>query len=234
MHARQQILEYLENCREQNNLAHAYLFLGPKQGGQDELLETFLLNLLPAKDINHPDIRCLEPENETLTISQIRELRTWLSLSPLAGDKKIAVIREAGKMNTEAQNAFLKVLEEPVPATFIFLLAGHSRQLLPTIFSRVVPIYFNSSLCSSPSLELLAPFANAPTASERLRLWMKSGPAKEELRSWLEKAVPELRQIFLQSLSLKLAKTIRTLLEALSGPSGQNWNLIAENVIINL
>jgi len=227
-------LEYLEQALQSNSLAHAYLFIGPKDSGYWELLEAFLPRLLPASNLNHPDIRLVAPEGETLTISQIRELRHWLSLSPFSSNKKIAVILEAGKMNIEAQNAFLKVLEEPVPATYIFLLAGHARELLPTVFSRVVPVYFNRPAQKTTTLELLPLFLARATASERLRLWMTNGPAKEEVRPWLEKIIPELRQMLLKTPSLKLTKIIRSLLEALSGPSGQNWNLIAENVIISL
>lgn len=227
-------LEYLEQALQNNSLAHAYLFIGPKDSGGWELLEAFLPRLLSASDINHPDVRLVKAEGNDITISQIRELRAWLSLSAISGTKKIAVIDGAEKMNIEAQNGFLKVLEEPSPATYIFLLAGHARQLLPTIFSRVVPIYFNCSAQETSNLELLTPFLAVTNASERLQLWMKSGPAKDEVRLWLEKAVTELRQLLLQTPSLKLTKTIRALLEALSGTSGQNWNLIAENVIMNL
>lgn len=229
-----QILDYLENCHQHGQLAHAYLFVGPQDSNRMKLLEDFLPRLLQSENINHPDIRLVAPEGDTLTIGQIRELRAWLSLSPFSSDKKIAVLSEAGKMNIEAQNAFLKVLEEPVPATYIFLLAGHAQQLLPTIFSRVVPIYFNGSSPQPTPLEFLSPFLETTDISERLRLWLKSGPTKEEVRPWLEKVIPELRQILLQTPSLKSAKTIRMLLEALSGKSGQNWNLIAENIIINL
>lgn len=241
-----QILNYLENCLQNDSLAHAYLFLGPQTSGRMKILENFLPKLLHAKGAtsafglgytnapirNHPDIKIVEPDEGTVTIDQIRQLRHWLQLSPLASDKKAAVITAAERMNIESQNAFLKVMEEPAASTYIFLLAGHSRQVLPTIFSRTVPLYFPAR--NAAQSELLSPFLVAKDSSERLRLWLRQGLAKEEVRDWLYKVMPELRQLLLQTRSRKLAKTIKSLLESLAGPSGQNWQLIAESLIISI
>lgn len=262
------ILEYLEQTLQNNSLAHAYLFLGPAGSGRMKLLENFLPKILESNDGHHPDVREVAAESDTITINQIRELRAWLALSGLAGTKKIAVIDGAEKMNIEAQNAFLKVLEEPVKSTYIFLLASHRRTLLPTMYSRVVPIYFNpvpiselQELATRLGLDndvvlashgcpgylinkaanqnnddaLIDGILSRSDPSERLRFFMQAKLEKEFLRPWLLSLAPVLRERLLALKEpIKLVKTIKLLQEALSGPSGQNWQLIAENVIISI
>ena len=55
---------------------------------------------------------------------------------------KVAVIADGHRMNPAAANAFLKTLEEPPPATVIFLLTTGSEGMLPTILSRCQKIRF--------------------------------------------------------------------------------------------
>ena len=52
------------------------------------------------------------PEKDSVSIEQIRDLKQWLAMSPLAGINKVAIVEAAEKMNEASQNAFLKVLEE--------------------------------------------------------------------------------------------------------------------------
>lgn len=229
-----QILNYLENCLANDSLAHAYLFIGPKASGRLKILEDFLPKLVAANSLNHPDIKIVEPDEGTVTIDQIRQLRHWLNQSPIAGASKAAIIDGAEKMNEASQNAFLKALEEPVANTCIFLLVSHRRALLPTIYSRVVPLYFTAPPAGPVEIVLLKEFLVARDASERLRLWLKQGIVKENMRDWLYKIVPELRQLLLARRSAQLAKTIKSLLDCLAGPSGQNWQLIAENIVISI
>ncbi len=264
------ILEYLKNSLKNDSLAHAYLFLGPQGIGRMKLLEDFLPDILPAGSLKHPDVRLVraESDSDVITISQIRELRAWLALSPLVGKKKITVIDGAEKMNQEAQNGFLKVLEEPVNQTYIFLLGSHPKALLPTIYSRLVPIYFNPvplpelqklaarlGLDNQDCLEshgcpgylikksqgqnndtaLIDEILSRPGPSERLRFFMQAKLEKEAIRPWLQSLAPVLRRRLLTFKEpVKSVKIIRQFQEALSRPMGQNWQLIAENLIISL
>lgn len=235
------MLQYLQNCLKNESLAHAYLLLGTAGSGQMALLQEFLPDLLQTSQIaNHPDIKTVMPEDELISIETIRDLRFWLGQSPLAAKCKAAVITGAEKMNHEAQNAFLKVLEEPVPNTYIFLLAGHRQQLLPTIFSRVVPLYFTAKTKPAIEDDLLKEILAIDGPGARMRWWMQNGPKTDKndktnkIKAWLENIVPDLRALLLVRPTKNLVKTIRDLLTALSGPKGQNWQLIAENLIISL
>ncbi len=75
-----------------------------------------------------------------------RESINWLikrlSLSAYEANYRICIVEDAGLMNTETANAFLKTLEEPPQDTVIILLTENLSSLLPTIVSRCQPIYF--------------------------------------------------------------------------------------------
>jgi len=67
----------------------------------------------------------------------------FLALRAEEGRGKFVVVREADRMNEEAQNAFLKMLEEPRPGVHILLESSAPGALLATVRSRVVPVRFD-------------------------------------------------------------------------------------------
>ncbi|MBQ9919750.1 MAG: DNA polymerase III subunit delta', partial [Clostridia bacterium] len=85
---------------------------------------------------SHPDFQVVEPDGAQIKVAQIRELRVEAFLSPMSAGGRVFVISAAHTMNDSAQNAFLKVLEEP-PANVTFILLAKSASLmLETIRSR--------------------------------------------------------------------------------------------------
>ena len=93
---------------------------------------------LKAEKGSHPDIRTVQAEQDKkeITVDQIRAVRREAFVVPNEAERKVFVIRAAGMMNLYAQNAFLKVLEEP-PGRVVFLLAEEEPGLLlPTVRSR--------------------------------------------------------------------------------------------------
>lgn len=91
-----------------------------------------------AEDGNHPDVTVVAPEEDkkNIAVSQIRQVRADAFIKPHSADRRVFVIDKAQSMNDYAQNALLKVLEEP-PAGVIFVLLADSRtKLLPTVISR--------------------------------------------------------------------------------------------------
>ncbi|MGN0493477.1 MAG: DNA polymerase III subunit delta' [Acutalibacteraceae bacterium] len=86
----------------------------------------------------HPDITVAAPEDgkKNITVAQIRALRSEAYVKPHMADRRVFVIDRADSMNEQAQNALLKVLEEP-PGDIIFILIAESAAaLLDTIISR--------------------------------------------------------------------------------------------------
>ena len=109
---------------------------------------------------NHPDVTWLMPEDEQVSrklagrsdfthtpsrdirVEQIRKLQDRLSFHALEARKKVAILASAQAMNPQAQNAFLKTLEEPPAETVLILIASAPDKLLPTIRSRCSKVHF--------------------------------------------------------------------------------------------
>jgi len=234
--AHQNILSYLNICAKNQTLSHAYAFIGANNIGKMRTLEGFLSEFISSDINNHPDIKVIAPEKDVITIDVVRAARSWLSMTPISSDKKALIIDKAHAMNTEAQNAFLKILEEPADNTYIFLIINHKDQVFPTVYSRTVPIYFSSAIKVPESVDsdLIGSIINTSNIGERMRIWTQAKIGKDEIHEWLQESVPVLRKDIITSRSKNTAQAMRSLLEKLSNPKSQNWQLIAENLIISL
>lgn len=85
----------------------------------------------------HPDVIIPERDRKkVISVEQIKRLRTDAYIRPHVAKEKLYLFEDAEELNTEGQNALLKLLEEP-PATTRFILLCQSRShLLPTVLSR--------------------------------------------------------------------------------------------------
>ncbi len=143
---------------------HALLLTGPASVGKTTLALDLAAGLLctaadPAdrpcgacracrhvRSRSHPDLHWLEPDGPggQIVIGKrendprrgVRDVVEELALAPLEGRVRVAIVERADRMNEEAQNAFLKTLEEPPPDSVIVLCADAPDRLLPTIRSR--------------------------------------------------------------------------------------------------
>lgn len=86
----------------------------------------------------YPERIDLTPESKSrsIVVERMREFETRLNLTAQASRPKIGIVAEAECMGIEAQNAFLKTLEEPPPHTVLMLFTTQPRRLLATIRSR--------------------------------------------------------------------------------------------------
>ena len=149
------VVTHLQTFLSSQRIATAYLFAGPEGIGKSRLVRQFLAALLCsavdgpdscgtcptcrriAQD-THPDVHCLTVQSgrKLISIDQIRELQKRLVLVPLEGAWKAAVIDAAELLTVQAQNSFLRTLEEPPGQAVICVVAPAARSLLPTIVSR--------------------------------------------------------------------------------------------------
>lgn len=92
----------------------------------------------------HPDFFWLEREEgkSEISVESMREVDRKLSNAPFSAPLKVAVVAEADRMNPNAQNAFLKTLEEPPANSLIILIAEKTGNFLPTVLSRCRLIRF--------------------------------------------------------------------------------------------
>lgn len=108
----------------------------------------------------YPYLFKIEPTSKSrqILVDEIRDLERSLYLTS-GGEKKIALIIEADRMVNQAQNAFLKTLEEPPSNTLLLLLTIKEEALLPTIRSRcqILSLFRNRFEYSFQGAEKLFP-----------------------------------------------------------------------------
>ncbi len=146
------VVKTLRNAIEQERLAHAYLFVGPRGTGKTSTARIFAkaLNCTngPSIDFDPNESICQEiAEGRSLDVleidgasnngvDQVRELRETAQFAPSQGRFKIYYIDEVHMLSNAAFNALLKILEEP-PAHVKFIFATtEAHKILPTIISR--------------------------------------------------------------------------------------------------
>ena len=126
-------LDYLRRAHAGGRLGHAYLLAGGQPAAD---LATQLAALVVGAPVDrvltNPDVHVVEPESKSrrIAVEQIRDLESALRLrasTTVAGGRKVGIIREADRLNTQSSNAFLKTLEEP-PAGSLLLLVTASRR----------------------------------------------------------------------------------------------------------
>jgi DNA polymerase-3 subunit delta' len=145
--ARTTALEFLRRAYEQNRLAHAYLITGAPGSGKEVLAAelTSLVNGTPTKDVFSSKARevfIARPESKSRRIitAQIRALEHALQMRAANGRRKVAIVADADRLQTEAANAFLKTLEEPPKDSLLLLLSALPEALPETVLSRCIAI----------------------------------------------------------------------------------------------
>ena len=165
-------IEKLRSSSAKGRLAHAYAFVGPSGIGKKrfafELAKCLLCESHTDVDLDscgqcsscqqvaagtHPDVLAVslpEGKRELPIKLFIGEDQTRgkaglcydLSLKPMSGRRRVAIIDDAEALNDESANAMLKTLEEPPPHSVLILIATSADLLLPTIRSRCQVVSF--------------------------------------------------------------------------------------------
>lgn len=150
----------LKNSIIRGQLAHAYLFCGPRGVGKTSAARIFAksINCLNPGDNMEPCGKCesclsfkegrsyciheLDAASNN-SVDDIRNLTDMVRIPPQIGKYSVYIIDEVHMLSSAAFNAFLKTLEEP-PAHAIFILATTEKhKILPTILSRCQTYDFN-------------------------------------------------------------------------------------------
>lgn len=125
-----------------NRPSHAITLVAPTGSGKHSLallLVSRLLAIEPSAVERQAYVKIIMAvEGKAIGIESIRELEHFLSLKVPSREAvhRVVIIEDAHLLTTEAQNAFLKTLEEPPAGTVFILTSAHEQALLPTIRSR--------------------------------------------------------------------------------------------------
>ena len=122
--------------KKNKRLHHAYLLEGEKEIEFQNLVD-FLENEFGFSIVGNPDFWL--GDFGGFGVADSREIKDFQSKKPIAGDKKILIIK-TDFMTREAQNALLKIFEEPTENTHFFLIMASAETLLPTLKSRLTII----------------------------------------------------------------------------------------------
>ena len=138
----------------------------------------------------HPDLIGIDEEGE-IKIETARRVRSEALVLPNDGARKVFLIAHAERMNVPAQNALLKVLEEPPKYCFFLLCAEQPDRILETILSRCTRYQLppDEEAPDESLLPLLAPYLRALAEGSELGL-MRAAVGLEKLprpqqRAWL-------------------------------------------------
>ncbi|MBR6376275.1 MAG: DNA polymerase III subunit [Oscillospiraceae bacterium] len=173
-----------------DRLSHCYLLAGPEGSGKHSLARILAaamectegakrpcghcLQCRKVLDGVHPDVITVDdPAKKTVTVEQIRQARADVYVKPNEGRRKIYVIPRAMDMNPAAQNALLKVIEEPPDYGAFLLLTDAAERLLPTIRSRSVTLRL-SPLTEAEGLKALAERCPGKDPDARAAAWARS------------------------------------------------------------
>lgn len=161
------IVSFLENSLQEDNLHHAYIFAGPKNIGKKTLANFFIqsIHCFSLGEKNpcatcesckifssrmHPDhMEVWREKNEktkslkkNIGIEQIKSVREKLSSSSFFRGKKTLLIAEAETLSEKAANALLKTLEEPPRGSVVILITSKIQDMASTVRSRCQILYF--------------------------------------------------------------------------------------------
>lgn len=142
-----------------NRISHAYIIEG-EDGTGKSIFALYMASCILCKGIekpcsvcpsclkiingNHPDVKVISRTGKSIGIDMVRNIIEKINVKPYEGNKKIIIIKNADSMTEEAQNAFLKTIEEAPVDTIIILLAEDVDLLLTTIRSRCQVLRFLS------------------------------------------------------------------------------------------
>lgn len=139
---------------------HAYFITGEREQGIERALLHAESELGLARE-NNPDLIVLR--HGLFSVEDARKLSDLAYRAAMNGEQK-AIVVSALRLFHEAQNAMLKIFEEPPAGTTLMLVIPSEGMLLPTLRSRLLPLPFSQKQIMTDNPSLLRTFLEARTA----------------------------------------------------------------------
>jgi len=191
--------EFLRAALAHDRLPHALLFAGADGIGKRSLALAFVARLQCEHDgadacgacascrqiaaASHPDVQLISVTagKKEIGIDRVRDLKRFMQLQPMRDKAKVAIIDEAHLLTISAQNALLKVLEEPPPRSLLLLVSSNPEALLATVRSRCQRLQF-APLSTETVVEILAAASDIDAAGAReLAVLAEGSPGRAQM-----------------------------------------------------
>lgn len=155
---REKVTADFKKLAASNALGHAYLFYGPAMVGKRTFATAFARFLeksvfeppeegeilQESKMIDLAFAKQLDPDKKgnSIGIDASLKIKNFLWQKPNMSPRRTLILDEVEFLTTEAQNALLKITEEPPTSSLIIFISSDPESLLPTIMSRIEKVYF--------------------------------------------------------------------------------------------
>ena len=142
---------YFSSLIQEGKCSHAYILEAPAGGGKKTFARKIVASLAAASEQGDaekkcrrilegtsPDVMMLSREEgkKTIGVDAVRDFMATVYLTPSELNFKFYIFDEADKITPQAQNALLKIIEEPPQGVYIMLLCENALSLLSTVRSR--------------------------------------------------------------------------------------------------
>lgn len=147
----EKIIQELKQLADSKRLTHSYLFLGPQYVGKKEVALGFAHYLefgdfgkgKGASAILGDCLLIQSDGSASIGIDAIREMKNFLWQTPNQSSYRTVLVNDSEFLTPEAQNALLKITEEPPRDSLVILIAKDAESLQSTLASRLSRIYFS-------------------------------------------------------------------------------------------
>lgn len=197
----EEVLEYLNGLNQAGLLGQSYLLFGENKASLSSLAGKFAAHLEGAeRGSGSPllDFKVVNSFGDSLGIDLIREIKKFLWQTPVRSDRRFVFVERGELLTAQAQNAMLKISEEPPSRALIFLSANNIHRLLPTVVSRFQSIYISDSACEPEDKEISGLVKNFLSGENRWRseiikqIVEKNGDGNDRVLDFLDQLIFEL------------------------------------------
>ena len=131
------VIDRLRKRSEKNSFSHANLIAGTDGIGKSLVAKYLASHILCNKDdAVSVDIVNYRPSSNSFGVDEVREIIDEVNKKPYENNRKVIILYKCDKMTVQAQNAFLKTVEEPPEGVYLILLSDSLETILDTIQSR--------------------------------------------------------------------------------------------------
>ncbi|PIT92381.1 MAG: hypothetical protein COU08_02655 [Candidatus Harrisonbacteria bacterium CG10_big_fil_rev_8_21_14_0_10_42_17] len=141
----EKLTEDLKKLIDENRLSHGYIFFGENNNAKQTFAEKVSRYIETRKWEGSETLvdQWIAETEGSVGIETSKKLSQFLWQKPIVSSRRTAIIPRADRFTLHAQNAILKIAEEPPEHGLIILLVNHIEQLLPALGSRFFKIHIS-------------------------------------------------------------------------------------------